>query len=81
MKDNFHLAESTADQPCSQLLTHTEKCFEIPKQRDVFAKYDFTADLESAGCKGIRSHSTEFVCVHLCCIALKQADGQDVTYS
>lgn len=81
-KDNLDLAKSTAAQPCSQLLIHSKICTETPKQRDVLAKYDFTADLESASYKGIWPFcSTDFVCVHLCCIGFKQADRQDVTYS
>lgn len=33
---------------------HTEKFLEIPKHKDVLAKYDITADLESVGREGFQ---------------------------
>lgn len=62
---------------------HTETCLEIPKQRDVLAKYDFTAGLESAGCKGIQQSHLKRLCVRASAFVLYrvQAGRRDVTYS
>lgn len=90
MEVKEHFGKSTGNKPCSQTVfsAHTEKCLDVPKQWDVLAKYDFTADLESAGCEGIRLSKMERLCVrarvHTFVLYRVQAGrpaGRDVTYS
>lgn len=83
VRENLEEAKWKANPSRSQQLAlPTQKnALRYQNKRDDLAKYDFTADLESAGCEGIQPSKMERLCVRTFVLYRVQAGRRDVTYS